>query len=125
MKGASAITDRLAGQGIVAAGAGSGGGWLVPWPTNYAANVRLTKPMDDGDARAAIEQAFRDTFTFTAEITQLWENQTGAVRDVTAGTAADLKADTEAALDYTTPLIAAVSVGLVAVAVIYVASKVG
>jgi hypothetical protein len=124
MKGSAAITERLAERGIVAAGAGSGGGWLVPWPTNYAANVRLTRAMDDGEARAAVEQAFRDTFTFVAEITQLWENQTQAVRDVGAGTAADLKADTEAALDYTTPLIAAVSIGLVAVAVIYVTSKV-
>lgn len=115
-RGSGIITNSLEAQGISVAGGASGGGYVVPWPANYAANVRLLKDMDADDARSMVERAMSDAFNFTNAVTSVWE----AVQENIAADFNDVKDLPKEGFPY----ILAISVGLSALAVIYVTSKV-
>lgn len=124
LSGSATITADLEARGLAVAGAGSGGGAWIPSATHYGANVRLLRPMGDDEARQMVEDAFGNTFTFLGAVTATWEAVSAGVSYVTSTTVADIKTDTKEAAKAALPLASVLTVAILAVAAIVIASKV-
>lgn len=124
MDGSATITADLANRGLAVGGSGSGGGAWLPSAATYGANVRLTQPMGDAEARQLVEDAFGNTFTFLGAVTATWEAIGQGATFVAVNTAADAKADAQGAARAALPLASVLTIAILGVAAIVIASKV-
>lgn len=122
--GAESITADLENRGLSVAGSGSGGGAWLPAATTYGASVRLLKPMGDAEARQLVEDAFGNTFTFFGAVTATWDAISSGAAYVATTTAEDIKTDTKAAAKAALPLASVLTIAILGVAAIVIASKV-